>query len=63
MFDLDTNCITMETINQEIADECLNNLILNAINTIRKMKNVLMLPPYTSLYIKSWKILPLPSKL
>ena len=28
----------METINQEIADECLDNLILNAINTRRKNK-------------------------
>ena len=38
MPDLDTNCITMETINQKITDECLNNLTLNAINTIRKNK-------------------------
>ena len=38
MCDLDTNCITTEKINQEIADECLGNLILNAINTIRKNK-------------------------
>ena len=28
----------METINQEIADECLGNLILNAINTRKKNK-------------------------
>ena len=42
-----------EMINQKIAVECLDNLILNAINTIRKkkIKNVLMLPPYTSLYV------------
>ena len=30
------NCITIETIEQEIADEYLDNLILNTINTIRK---------------------------
>ena len=34
--DLGTNCLTMESINQKIADESLGNLILNAINTIRK---------------------------
>ena len=38
MCDLDTNFITTEKINQEIADECLDNLIVNAINTIRKNK-------------------------
>ena len=38
MSDLDTNCLTMETINQKIADECLDNVILNAVNTIRKNK-------------------------
>ena len=38
MSDLDTNCLTMEKINQKIADECLDNVILNAINTIRKNK-------------------------
>ena len=32
---MDRNCLTMEMINQKIADECLDNLILNAINTIR----------------------------
>ena len=30
------NCITIETIEQEIAEEYLDNLILNTINTIRK---------------------------
>ena len=39
MSDLDTNCVTIETFTQVIADECLGNLILNAINTIRKNKN------------------------
>ena len=39
MSDLDTNCVTTETFTQVIADECLGNLILNAINTIRKNKN------------------------
>ena len=34
MSDLDTNCLTVETINKKIAD--VDNLILNAINTIRK---------------------------
>ena len=34
--DSNTNCITMETIEQEIADEYLDNLILNTINTIKK---------------------------
>ena len=34
--DPNTNCITMETIEQEIADEYLDNLMLNIINTIRK---------------------------
>ena len=54
--DLDANFIIMKTIIPEIADECLDNLILNAINTIRKkMKNVLMLPPYANLSIKSQK--------
>ena len=37
MSDSDANCLTMETI-KKIADECLDNLILNAINTIRKNK-------------------------
>ena len=36
MSDMDTNCLITETINHKIADECLDNLILNAINTIRK---------------------------
>ena len=44
MSDLDTNCLNMETINQKIADECLDNLILNAINTIKKIKK----SPYAS---------------
>ena len=34
--DSNTNCITIETIEQEIADEYLDNLILNTINTIKK---------------------------
>ena len=34
--DSNTNCVTLETIEQEIADEYLDNLILNNINTIRK---------------------------
>ena len=34
--DSNANCITMKTIEQEIADEYLDNLILNIINTIRK---------------------------
>ena len=34
--DLDTNCLTVEMINQKIAAKCLDNLILNTINTIRK---------------------------
>ena len=38
MSTLDTNCLTMATINQKIADECLDNLILNVISTIRKNK-------------------------
>ena len=38
MSDLDTNCIPMETTNQNIADECFNSLILNATNTIRRNK-------------------------
>ena len=38
MSDLDINCLTMETINQKIAYRCLDNLILNANNTIRKNK-------------------------
>ena len=50
---MDTKCMTMETINQETSDKCLDNPILNAINTIRKTKktkqnkkkNVLVLPP------------------
>ena len=36
MSDLDTNCLTVETINKKIAD--VDNLVLNAINTIRKNK-------------------------
>ena len=39
MSDLDTNCVTIETFTQVIADEYLDNLILGAINTIRKSKN------------------------
>ena len=38
MSDLGTNCLTMEKINQEIADECSGNLILNAINTRKNEK-------------------------
>ena len=34
--DSKTNCITMDTIEQEIADEYLDNLIRNTINTITK---------------------------
>ena len=34
--DSNTNCINTETIEQQIADEYLDNLILNTINTIRK---------------------------
>ena len=34
--DSNTNCVTMEAIEQEIADEYLDNLILNTINTIKK---------------------------
>lgn len=30
--DLNANCITMETIEQKIADEYLDNLILDTIN-------------------------------
>ena len=37
--DSNTNCITMETIEQETVDEYLDNLILNTINTIRKNRN------------------------
>ena len=48
MSDLDTNCLTMETINKKIADECLGNLILNAINTIIKNKKR---PDASSMYI------------
>ena len=42
--DSNTNCITMETIEQEIADEYLDNLMLNTINTIRKNRK----RPHTS---------------
>ena len=54
MPDLDTNYLTMETINQKIADELLrqSNLECHQHNKT-KTKNVLMLPPYTSLYTKS----------
>ena len=34
--DSNTNCLTMETIEQQIAGEYLDNLILNTITTIRK---------------------------
>ena len=55
--DSNTNCITMETIEQEIADEYLDNLMLNTINTIRKNRK----RPHTSSiheYLqKSWTIL------
>ena len=47
MSDLDANCKTMKMINKKIADECLNNLILNAINTILKNKK---LPDASSIY-------------
>ena len=36
--DSNTNCLTMDTIEQEIADEYLDNLILNTINTITKSR-------------------------
>ena len=36
--DSNTICITMETIEQEVASEYLDNVILNAINTIRKTR-------------------------
>ena len=38
MSNLNTDCLTMDTINQKIADQCLENQILSAINTIRKNK-------------------------
>ena len=46
MSDLGTNCLNIVTINQKIADECLENLILNAIKTIRKKKR----PDVSSIY-------------
>ena len=46
MSDLDTNCLNIVTINQKIADECLENLILNAIKKIRKKKR----PDVSSIY-------------
>ena len=36
--DSNTICITMETIEQEVASEYLDNVILNAINTIRNTR-------------------------
>ena len=50
--DLDTNCLTEETINQKIADECLDSLILNAIRTIRKNKKR---PNASSIYEFTYK--------
>ena len=44
----DTKCKTMEKIDQEIANEYLDNLILNAINPIQKTENVLMYPRHMS---------------
>ena len=38
MPDSNTNCITMETIEQKIADECLDYLTENSISTIKKNK-------------------------
>ena len=38
MSDLDTDCLTVELINKKVADECLDHLILNVINTKRKKK-------------------------
>ena len=35
-FKITSDCITMETIEPEITDEYLDNLILNTINTIKK---------------------------
>ena len=52
MSDLNTNCLTMETINRKIADECLDNLILNAINKIRKNKKR---PDASSMYEFTYK--------
>ena len=46
---MNTNCKTMETINKKIADECLDNVILDAINTIKK-KNKKKRPDASSIY-------------
>ena len=47
MFDSNTNCVTIETTEQEIADEYFDNLILNITN------NGPIHPPYTNIYIES----------
>ena len=55
--DLNTNCKTMETINNKIVDECLDNVILDAINTIKKIK-IKKRPDASSIYTfihKNWK--------
>ena len=51
--DSNTNCIITEMIEQEIADEYLDDLILNTINTKRKNKTPWIHPPYMNIYIKS----------
>ena len=56
--DLDTNCLTEETINQKIADECLDSLILNTIRTIRKNKKR---PNASSIYEFTYKELKNPN--
>ena len=51
--DSNINCINMETIEQEIADEYLDNLILNTIIQYGKTESAPIHPPYANIYIKS----------
>ena len=46
----DANCITVQTIEQETADEDFDNFIVNVINTIPKIY-ALAYPQWTSTHI------------
>ena len=57
--DEDTNYITMETLEETITNNDLDDLILNAIKSIRNNKKRQIVPPYTTIQVNRYQILTL----
>ena len=55
---LNTNNITMETTEEAISNEYLDNQILNAINQYAIVKNALIVPPYVIILINHYQTQP-----